>query len=262
MKPEKALKLRAALEKIHQNFVFENQIAKDAIAPATIYKRPLDCEFAAFICAILAYGKVAHIQSSTRKILTPMGPEPVEWLRNSTVRDLKKITQGWVHRFNKSEDMLLMLLLLKEIYSQFESMEHFLELQLSDTAETVLHRLHKKIRTLSAKLPKKGSSFWFLLPHPETGSACKRLNLYLRWMVGSSEMDFGFWKKFDKKQLIIPVDTHVLKQARRLNLTRRKTADWKTAVEITNQLKFLDPHDPTRFDFALCHIGITRQSLD
>ncbi len=265
MKPERAQQLRRILEETHQKFLAENQIMKDAITPALAYTDARDREFAAFICAILAYGKVAHIQLSTRKILNPMGSNPVAWIKNASVQDLKNLTKGWVHRFNTSNDMLLMLSLLQQIYLQFESLEKFLDPQENESANSLFEKLHIKLRTLSPapfkKFPKKGASFWFFLPHPQTGSACKRLNLYLRWMVGQSEMDLGLWTKFSRRELIIPVDTHVLKQARSLKLTSRKTADWKTAVEITNKLKHLDPEDPTRFDFALCHLGITGNIL-
>lgn len=265
MKPEKVIALRRTLEDAHQRFVSDNRIQSDAITPALAYKSKIDREFSAFICAILAYGKIAHIQSSTRKILKPMGPEPVSWLRSATSVDLNRITKNWAHRFNTSKDMLLMLSLLKQVYSQYGSFEEFIAPNLNDSAVEVLEKLHKCLKTLSPtplkSFPKKNASFWFFLPHPKSGSACKRLNLYLRWMAGRGEMDLGIWTKFSRKNLIIPVDTHILKQARSLKLTTRKTADWKTAVEITEKLKLLDPEDPTRFDFALCHLGITGSVL-
>lgn len=261
MKPQKAKELKRKLETVHLQFLDEQRVLSDAIAPSLKYHSARDREFAAFLCAVLAYGKVALIQKNARRLLEPMGPSPVQWLLKSSISDLQKLTNNWCHRFNTADDMLLFLSLLKQIYHSTNSLEHFLEVCPSDEPFGLFCRFHEKIVTLSPapfdKFPEKGnSSFWFLLPDPRSGSACKRLNLFLRWMVGESEMDHHLWKSFKKQNLLIPVDTHVLRQAQALKLTKRKVADWKTAVEITEKLKFLDPQDPTRFDFALCHIGM------
>ncbi len=104
----------------------------------------------------------------------------------------------------------------------------------------------------------------FFFPSPASGSACKRWNLYLRWRVRKDEMDFGLWRAIPTRRLVIPTDTHVHRVARRLGLTRRKAADWKTAREITDRLARFDPEDPVRYDYALCElgtVGICRPSL-
>jgi uncharacterized protein (TIGR02757 family) len=101
------------------------------------------------------------------------------------------------------------------------------------------------------------SNFKFLLPLPSRGSACKRLNLFLRWMVRPDDgIDFGIWKKISPSQLIIPLDTHVARIARRIGLTRRTSADWKTALEVTHALRQLDSADPVKYDFAICKLGM------
>jgi uncharacterized protein (TIGR02757 family) len=92
---------------------------------------------------------------------------------------------------------------------------------------------------------------------PVNGSACKRANLFLRWMVRDRDIDFGIWKKIPKNKLVIPLDTHIAKISRCLGFTKRKTQDWKMALEVTHALKKLDPEDPLKYDFALCHHGIS-----
>src|SRR5690606_18864787 len=99
------------------------------------------------------------------------------------------------------------------------------------------------------------------IPDPELGSASKRMNLFLKWMVRDTEPDLGLWKKFCKSKLVIPLDTHVFKQAKALQITNRNSADFLTAVEITNFLKKLNAQDPTQYDFALCHLSINNVLL-
>ncbi len=101
----------------------------------------------------------------------------------------------------------------------------------------------------------------FMFPLPEKGSACKRANLFLRWMVRKDELDFGLWNDIPSGKLIIPVDTHIAKIARQLKLTSRKVVSWKMAEEITEKLKIYDPDDPVKYDFALCHIGMRKLKL-
>ena len=96
-----------------------------------------------------------------------------------------------------------------------------------------------------------------LFPSPDKGSACKRPNLFLRWMVRTQDVDFGIWDRIPPSKLIIPLDTHIAKIARCIGLTKRTSSDWKTAKEITDSLKKFDPEDPLKYDFALCHHGIS-----
>jgi uncharacterized protein (TIGR02757 family) len=98
----------------------------------------------------------------------------------------------------------------------------------------------------------------FMFPLPEKGSSCKRMNLFLRWMVRKDELDFGLWKGITTDKLIIPVDTHVARICTELGLTSRKNVSWKMAEEITDNLKEFDPVDPVKYDFAICHIGMRK----
>ena len=102
----------------------------------------------------------------------------------------------------------------------------------------------------------KPKGFLQFFPSPEKGSACKRMNLFLRWMIRDKDIDFGIWKGIPKNKLVIPLDTHIARISRCLGFTGRKANNWKTAVEITDALKKLDPEDPLKYDFAMCHYGI------
>jgi uncharacterized protein (TIGR02757 family) len=264
MKPARALRIRSALDEILQDFVENDELTNDAIEPALRYQDPRDKEFAAFICAVFAYGKVDLIKKSVHRILDPLQDEPVKFILSLSERDIAKMYTGFKHRFNNEVDLQRLLIWLRQVYLSHESLENFVsptfEMSASDCIETLVTKL-SQLSSKPLKKPEKGSSFWFLLPKPSTGSACKRFNLFLRWMVGTGPMDFSLWKKFSKSNLIIPVDVHVMEQSLKLGFTSRKNADWKTAEEITKSLKCLDPEDPTRFDFALCHIGINKIDL-
>ncbi len=194
-----------------------------------------------------------------------MGERPVHWLLNANESLIRRNLRGWSHRFNTSQDMVLLLTLLARIYKSHESLEEILNVQSDDTAFHLLEKMveyfERNIRVVRGRALAKSSSFWFFLPRPSSGSACKRLNLFMRWMVGKSKTDLTLWKTVLTSQLLIPVDVHVHKQALSLGLTSRKQADWKTAFEITEALRRLDPLDPTRFDFALCHLGIQGHRL-
>jgi uncharacterized protein (TIGR02757 family) len=248
--------LRQVLEEMHLTLVDTGAIYNDAQAPARRYDDPLDREFAAFVCAIIAYGKIAHIKVSIARILNQLGDRPVIRLLDMSDRDIAAMCDGWAHRFNNARDISRMLVILKTIYQEVGSLENLIRDSGAESAGEALEILIEMLIAHSAGEIPKGDSFWFFLSRPSAGSACKRLNLFLRWMVGRSSSDFGLWTSLKPSQLIIPVDTHVLNQSHLLGLTRRKTGDWQTAEEITASLRLLDPDDPTRFDFALCHIGI------
>ncbi len=111
------------------------------------------------------------------------------------------------------------------------------------------------VRPVYGRVPKRAGVCYFF-PRPSAGSACKRLNLFLRWMVRSDEVDLGVWRSVRPGQLIVPLDTHIIRLARCLRLTRYTSPGWKMAADITARLRALDPHDPVRFDFSICHVGM------
>jgi uncharacterized protein (TIGR02757 family) len=263
MKPQKIEELREILSQAEAKFLLTKEIETDAIAPALRYQDKRNKEFAAFVCAVLAYGKVAHINKSVRALLDPFGRTPVDFILRTPRELIELRLTGWKHRFNTQEDAFHLMLILKSIYETEKSLESFICVDEDcESVKTLLENFVLKIEKRAKKLrlkPKK--SFWFLFPRPSSGSACKRMNLYLRWMVGRGPFDLQLWDSLNERHLLIPLDVHLLNQARSLKLTKRKQADWKTVEEVTDKLRLLDKNNPTRFDFALCHLGIKGKIL-
>ncbi len=238
-----------------KTFLSENEVFYDALEPALKFKGP-NQEFSAFLCSVLAYGRISQVKKNIHAILDPMGSDPVEYLKTQSENDLKLLTRKWKHRFNTEHDMLLFLLTMQSIYSNYGSLENYIQPSSCVNSIELLKCIHKKfyLALPKGKKPKRG--FHFFIPDPHRNSASKRMNLFLKWMVRTDFPDLGLWSSFDKSKLIIPLDTHIYKQAKSLGWIQRTTADLTTALQITEKLKELDPSDPTRFDFALCHLSI------
>lgn len=265
MKPSRAKALKQILNEALDGFVTSGEIKADAIEPALTYTDWHDKEVAAFICAVLAYGRVEHIKKSIHKILDPMGANPHRWILENDEQAYRKLTKSWSHRFNTHLDMILLLKILKHVYSEHGSLEKFFNRKPADSAFDLLENfvigIEEVLQSEIGKTVRTDESFWFFFPRPSKGSACKRLNLFLRWMVGKGPLDLSLWTAFQPSLLVIPLDVHVLRQARSLQLTRRKQADWVAAEEVTKALRHLDPDDPVQFDFALCHLGMRGKIL-
>jgi uncharacterized protein (TIGR02757 family) len=243
-------------------------IATDPILFVHRYAADEDREVAGWIASAFAYGQVPVIQSSVEKLLAVLGPRPARFL--GSVRDFRALARGplrgFRHRFHGAADAAALLYAIARAREAGDgSVRAFFEAGRSDEDRDVSGLLSRAVRRLTAldyrpalgakRLP-ASSPVRHFLPDPASGSACKRWNLYLRWMVRRDALDFGIWRGIPTRMLVVPTDTHVHRIARRLGLTRRRTADWKTAREITDGLARFDPADPVRFDYALCRIGI------
>ena len=231
------------------------------------YAAPEDREVAGWIASAFAYGQVPTIQSSVGRILTALGPSPAAGL--DAIGDFRAFAReslsGFRHRFHGARDAAALLMAISRVRAEAGSVRAFFERELRPEEPDVAGLLSRVVARLLAVdyRPALGvrrlasrSPVRFFFPDPADGSACKRWNLYLRWMVRRDAVDFGLWPGIPTDRLVIPTDTHVHRIARRLRLTRRKTADWKAAREITASLARFDPRDPVRFDYALCRIGI------
>ncbi len=239
----------------------------DPIVAVFPYPRPEDREVAGWIASALAYGRVETIQTSVRRILEALGPRPAETLDG--VADFAAFARerlsGFRHRFHGPEDAAALLFAISEARREAGSVGAFFQGEWRDEDADVAGLLSRAVaRLTSFDFRRAGGSrrlgahspARFFFPDPAQGSACKRWNLYLRWMVRRDALDFGLWPSIPTDRLVIPTDTHVHLVSRRLGLTRRRTPDWKTARAITDALKRFDPVDPVRFDYALCRIGI------
>jgi uncharacterized protein (TIGR02757 family) len=264
--PGSASLLGERLESLYR-FYGPETVATDPIVFPRRCAAPEDREVAGWIASAFAYGQVPTIQSSVGRILTALGPSPAAGL--DTIGDFRAFAReslsGFRHRFHGARDAAALLMAISRVRAEAGSVRAFFERELRPEEPDVAGLLSRVVARLLAfdYRPALGvrrlasrSPVRFFFPDPADGSACKRWNLYLRWMVRRDAVDFGLWPGIPTDRLVIPTDTHVHRIARRLRLTRRKTADWKAAREITASLARFDPRDPVRFDYALCRIGI------
>lgn len=228
---------------------------------------PFEQEIVGLISSCFAYGKVNSIKQSVEKILAVLSPSPRAFIISFDPSSSQHLLPDFKHRFNNRTDLFALFWAVKTMVGQAGSIgNYFLKFYDSQAADltSALTGFSSAILQMdyspiygSQSIPTQ-SNFSFLFPSPASGSACKRLCMYLRWMVRPADgIDLGIWQTIPPRKLIIPVDAHIQKIARNLGLTRRKQADWRMAQEITAALRALDADDPVKYDFALCHIGIS-----
>jgi uncharacterized protein (TIGR02757 family) len=216
-----------------------------------------DREVAGFIASSLAYGRVAQILKSVSGVLDKMGPSPYDFLLSATPSYLLRIYSDFKHRFTTAEELALMLIGVKSVVQRFDSLYNCFLSGFNNNHETVLGGLSFLLNELRSNLNCGSNS---LLPLPEKGSACKRLNLFLRWMVREDNVDPGGWNRVSPAKLCIPLDTHMHRICLLLGLTGRKNVDIKTTLEITKAFHTIAPDDPVRYDFALTRLGIRKDA--
>lgn len=263
--------LGAYLEALYQQTDAAARLAHDPVAWPHRYTHPSDREIAGLLAACFAYGRVRLFQPVLAEIfaLADAAGGPRAWVdRFEPQRDGEPL-RPLVYRWNRGIDVVLLLAALRRVYREVDSLEALLG-EPTDGLRIGLARAVDRLREEAvaaseeagvparrfADLPRGFRTF---LPSPVDGSACKRWNMYLRWMVRPPRegIDLGVWWRWRPADLVIPLDTHVLRISRFLGLTRRKDGSWRTAVEITEALRAYDPEDPLRFDFALAHLGIS-----
>jgi uncharacterized protein (TIGR02757 family) len=260
----KASALKKTLDKFYRDYDFGGRIAHDPIMFPRRYGNNADREVSGFIAACFAYGRVELFGSVVESLLSRMGTSPYDFLLAFDPKRQGRMFKGIKYRFNENEDIVCLFSVLHTILKRYSTVENAFMKSFRNADETVGNGL----TGLVAELLQADTSAVYgqnikppgliqLFPSPENGSACKRLNLFLRWMIRDRDIDFGIWKGVPKNKLIIPLDTHIARISRCLGFTKRKTQDWQMAVEITRALKQFDPEDPLKYDFALCHHGIS-----
>ncbi len=256
--------LKAVLDRFYREYDFAGRIAHDPIRFPHRYREPHDIEVAAFLASSLAYGKVELFSAVLEKIFGIMGEHPYEFVLDFDVKKHGEMFAGIKYRFNENSDLLALLFLLRALLKKHRSIEKALKAHYRKDDQNIggaLAGLMSSFRgtdtsaVYGTDLRPYGLRQFF--PSPADGSACKRANLFLRWMIRDRDIDFGLWKGIPGNKLVIPLDTHIARISRCLGLTHRRSQDWKTAVEITRSLAGLDPEDPLKYDFALCHHGIS-----
>lgn len=220
-----------------------------------------DLEVAALVAAVLSYGRVETTIRNVDDLFRRMEYRPAAFMKNTGHACKRRAFRGFRHRFNSGNDMALLLQSVAPLIDTCGSLESFFADAFARSATGIrgaLERFSGVVRevagTVVGEVP---PSFFFLVPTPAGGGACKRLNMYLRWMVRPEDgIDFGIWNRIAPSELVIPVDTHIARVARAIRITRRKAVNWRMAEEITAYLKRIDGADPVRFDFSLCRFGM------
>jgi uncharacterized protein (TIGR02757 family) len=244
---------REGLDQIYRRYNSRRWVHPDPLEFLYGYRDPLDREIVGLVASSLAYGRVLQILKSVRFVLEKMGTSPREFLVSQKEDDLLEAFRGFKHRFTTDQALVTLLLGIRLVINRFGSLHACFRCGYQDGHDTVLPALSHFVRELSHRCKGNGN---FLLPLPEKGSACKRLHLYLRWMVRRDRVDPGVWDSIPAHKLVVPLDTHMHRMGMHLNFTRRCAADRRTAVEITEGFQSICPEDPVRYDFALTRIGM------
>ncbi|MEQ8712585.1 MAG: TIGR02757 family protein [Cyclobacteriaceae bacterium] len=231
-------------------------IKDDPISIPHQYSKRQDIEITGFWAAVLAWGQRVTIINKCQELFGMMDNDPYQFIMHHEESDLKPFT-AFKHRTFNATDTLYFIHRLKHFYQQHESLEEAFIIGLGEDDEDMevgLVNFHHQF----FDLPEAPLRTRKHIATPERKSACKRLNMYLRWMVRQDDkgVDFGLWKKIKPSQLVCPCDLHVDRVARRFNLITRKGTDWQTALELTSNLKKYDPKDPVKYDFALFGLGV------
>jgi len=237
------------LEKIYLKYNRKKYVSPDPLEFLYKYKKDQDVEIVGLIASALAYGRVAQILKSVKIVLDKLSPAPKEFLLKEKKLDL--LFKGFKHRFTTGNDIADLLSGVKKTLNKYGSLQNCFLKGYSEKDETIIPALSEFVDKI--KQNKKSA---YLLPSPEKGSSCKRLNLFLRWMVRKDKVDPGLWSKVPESKLLVPLDTHMFNIAVIFGFTNRKQADLKTAREITNAFKQICPEDPVKYDFALTRFGI------
>lgn len=255
--------VKCHLDRLYRTFDIRF-LSSDPLLFVHRFKKKEDREIVGLIASSLAYGRVESIKKSIEKVLAVMGDEPYLFTMKFRPARQGGLFSGFVHRFNRGEDISCLLNFMRQMIEENGSIGKFFAEGYSQKDKNIKNALisfsERALRLDSGGIYGKefpeeaGVKFFF--PTPADGSPCKRLNLYLRWMVRSDKLDMGLWKGVDPSKLVIPLDTHIARISRNIGLTGRSTPDWKMAEEITEALKEFDPEDPVKYDFALCRLGI------
>jgi len=264
-----AERLRAPLERLYAEFDYAGRVERDAIRFPLRYPDPRDREVVALLTACLAYGRVDLFGRALDKVLAVMGPSPARFVMAFEPARHAALFADFIYRFNRPRDLVAFCMAARQILERHGTLESFFLAGDIDRAGPMRPALEAFAQAfLQADLGdvfprgRLSRGYRHLFPLPSTGGPCKRLHLFLRWMVRREPPDFGLWSRVSPARLLVPVDTHVENMSRAIGLTRRRSRTWAMADEITARLAAIDPVDPVKFDFALCHKRMSGDCLD
>lgn len=237
-------------------------IKDDPVSVPHLFTKKQDIEIAGFFAAIFAWGNRTTIISKSKELMVLMHNTPYEFCINHSDKDLKSLLR-FKHRTFNATDLLYFISFFKMHYSAHNSLETAFTKWMGPKDETVENALAGFYHYFFS-LPDIPERTRKHIASPEKNSSCKRLNMFLRWMVrqDDNKVDFGIWKKISPAQLICPVDVHVARVAKALKLIQRQPVDWQAALELTACLRTLDRADPVKYDFALFGMGVMEKIAD
>ena len=251
------------LDDLYRTFDHVNS-ASDPIHIVRRFDARDDREVVGFCASALAFGRVASVLQSIEGLLRAMGPRPAEFVRRfDPVRDRAPL-EPLVHRWIRGRDLVALLLILQRMLREAGSLESFFRTGDDPSQPDIgaaldsfsARAMQMDVRPAYGARPPRRPGVCYFFPKPSAGSACKRLNLFLRWMVRKDAIDLGVWAGVSPARLVVPLDTHVIRLGRCLGLTRYASPGWKMAADTTAALRALNPADPVRYDFSLCHVGM------
>jgi uncharacterized protein (TIGR02757 family) len=254
--------LKPALDGLYADFNYADS-ATDPIQIVRRFARDDDREIVGFVAAALAFGRVMSVLQSIERVLAVIGSNPSAYVRRFDPRRDAPAFAGIVHRWTREADIVALLWLLRQMIDRAGSVEGFFLEGYDAAAEDISDALDSfsrramalDIKAAYGRVPARAGVCYFF-PRPSAGSGCKRLNLFLRWMVRRDALDFGVWRRVSPSKLVVPLDTHVIRVGRCLRLTAYTSPGWRMARDITASLRRLDPDDPVKYDYSLCHLGM------
>jgi uncharacterized protein (TIGR02757 family) len=259
--PSRRVELKPTLDALYDSFNAPDS-ATDPIHIVRRFTRDDDREIVAFCAAGLAFGRVSSVIQSIERLVAVMGPQPAAFVRQFDPKRDGTALRDFVHRWTRGVDMIALLWVLRQMLDRSGTLESFfLEgdpggEDIRDALDSFSRRaLALDLRAAYGRVPARAGVCYFF-PRPSAGSGCKRLNLFMRWMVRRDALDLGVWTRVSPARLIVPLDTHIIRVGRCLKLTRYTSPGWPMALDITRALRALDPADPVKYDFSVCHLGM------
>jgi uncharacterized protein (TIGR02757 family) len=260
--------LRDSLERLYREFDYAGRVERDAIRFPLRYPDPRDREIVALLTASLAYGRVDLFGRALDGVLAAMD-RPFQFVRDFDPRRDGHGFRDFIYRFNRPRDIVAFCVAARDILARHGTLEKCFAAGDADPDGPIGPALDRFARTfletdLRDVFPdgRLSRGYRHLFPLPSAGGPCKRLHLFLRWMVRREAPDFGLWTSLSPARLLIPLDTHVENMSRAIGLTRRRSRNWRMAEEVTARLAVVDATDPVKYDFALCHKRMSGDCLD
>jgi len=258
--------LKRSLDAFLEEFPKGRRVLNDPVQFVHRYSDARDREVVGLIASAFAYGNVKSILATVERALAHLGPRPAQAIASFEPRRDARRLRGFYHRFNTSRDLAVFFWIIRRALEEHGSLEAAFLRGSPENGEDVAAAMDQfsalmlgfgHERFYRPQELRRRAAVRFFFPSPSDGSACKRMNLYLRWMVRADDgVDCGVWRRLKPSRLVIPLDTHIARISSYIGLTERKSPGWAMALDITSSLRQLDSEDPLRYDFALCHLGI------